>query len=500
MPLNYSKWDMLEEHPNVDKKSMIRWKQRDIHEKREQRKLQIAKLNSELSLNGVLRPRIEAIVSGLSANGFDHYRAVQRRIKEAPSAEKPQTGAPNQPTYDMMLGQLLEDVFKEGTWLVDGAKWDGKIKKILINGTAADFNTPVPEWATGEIPENKKEVLKEKLEERLKWNVDELVRRDAEVKKEIEKEEAEMRKKITSDDIHEGWDKSTVNPAKQGVWDEKPKAKPAPKKEQTIEVLNPKASSSALTPSAPPAEESDDEEEFGPLSASGRAFANIPIGAFEKSYNFIQNDSSVLSSSTHDSLLAEAFDAERRGDNQLAMRCVHQSLLISYCRQLGKDGVGLFFQKMITRNPQSLKMFQEDFIRTYGRIQIRTKEILAEEAKNPSSSSAERETIQLVATDPSMEITFNLPDGPPPAELSLEGEGAEELDIEDVRAWLQRKWDIFEGFPEDFRKALQTENLEKVNKVLGDMSLNQAEEIVGLLQEGGMLSFSEKGVRDMTKQ
>ncbi|ODN75280.1 hypothetical protein L202_06464 [Cryptococcus amylolentus CBS 6039] len=462
MPLNYSKWDMLElsddsdieEHPNVDKKSMIRWKQRDIHEKREQRKLQIAKFNSELSLNGVLRPRIEAIITGLSANGFDHYRAVQRRIKEAPSDEKPQTGAPNQPTYDMMLGQLLED------------------------------------WATGEIPQGKKEALKEVLEERLKWNVDELVRRDAEVKKEIEKEEAEMRKKITSDDIHEGWDKSTVNPAKQGVWDEKPKPKraPAQKKEQTIEVLNPKASSSALTPPAPLAEDSDDDEEFGPLSESGRAFANIPIGAFEKSYNFIQNDSSVLAASTHDSLLAEAFDAERRGDNQLAMRCVHQSLLISYCRQLGKDGVGLFFQKMITRNPQSIKMFQEDFTRTYGRIHLRTKEILAEEAKNPSAP-AERETIQLVATDPSMDITFNIPDGPPPAELHIEGEGAEDLDLDDVRAWLQRKWEIFEGFPEDFRKALQTENLEKVNKVLGDMSLNEAEGIVGLLQEGGMLSF-----------
>ncbi|ODN96495.1 cell division cycle protein 37 [Cryptococcus wingfieldii CBS 7118] len=473
MPLNYSKWDMLElsddsdveEHPNVDKKSMIRWKQRDIHEKREQRKLQIAKLNSELSLNGILRPRIEAIITGLSANGFDHYRAVQHRIKEAPSDEKPQTGAPNQPTYDMMLGQLLED------------------------------------WATGEIPQGKKEALKEVLEERLKWNVDELVRRDAEVKKEIEKEEAEMRKKITSDDIHEGWDKSTVNPAKQGVWDEKPKPKraPAQKKEETIEVLNPKASSSALTPPAPRDEDSDDEEEFGPLSASGRAFANIPIGAFEKSYNFIQNDSSVLAASTHDSLLAEAFDAERRGDNQLAMRCVHQSLLISYCRQLGKDGVGLFFQKMITRNPQSIKMFQEDFTRTYGRIHLRTKEILAEEAKTPSAS-AERETIQLVATDPSMDITFNIPDGPPPAELQIEGEGAEDLDLDDVRAWLERKWEIFEGFPEDFRKALQTENLEKVNKVLGDMSLNEAEEIVGLLQEGGMLSFSEKGVRDMTTQ
>jgi cell division cycle protein 37 len=54
-----------------------------------------------------------------------------------------------------------------------------------------------------------------------------------------------------------------------------------------------------------------------------------------------------LTETTHDSLLAEAFEAERRGDKALAKRCVHQSLLVNYCRQLGRDGVGLFFQKSV---------------------------------------------------------------------------------------------------------------------------------------------------------
>jgi len=111
-------------------------------------------------------------------------------------------------------------------------------------------------------------------------------------------------------------------------------------------LLTPQASSSK--PPASEAEETDDEEEeFGPLSASARQFANIPLGDFRKSYEFIQRDSSVLTNATHDSLLAEAFDAERRGDKALAKRCVHQSLLVNYCRQLGKDGVGLFFQKSV---------------------------------------------------------------------------------------------------------------------------------------------------------
>lgn len=83
--------------------------------------------------------------------------------------------------------------------------------------------------------------------------------------------------------------------------------------------------------------------------------------------------------------------------------------------------------RMISKNPKSIQMFTEDFIRTYGRIETRTKEIMAEE-----NEEGEVEQIQLVAEDPNVEIGFRIPDGPPPAELRVEGEGAEEIDIEDV--------------------------------------------------------------------
>ena len=91
--------------------------------------------------------------------------------------------------------------------------------------------------------------------------------------------------------------------------------------------------------------DAEDEPTFGPLTTGQRAFASIPVGEFEKSYAYIQKDSSVLTEQTHDSLLAEAFAAERRGEKKLAKQCVHQALLVNYCRQLGRDGVGLFFQK-----------------------------------------------------------------------------------------------------------------------------------------------------------
>lgn len=167
--------------------------------------------------------------------------------------------------------------------------------------------------------------------------------------------------------------------------------------------------------------------------------------------------------------------------------------------------------RMISRNPKSIQMFSEDFIQTYNRIASRTIEILREESES-------REQIQLVAEDPNVQITFNLPDGPPPADLRVEGEGSEELDVEQVRAFLSRKWEIFEDFPMDLREALKSEKLDEVNKILGKMRVKDAEGVVELMQEGGMLSFrwvltffrpeksyelmdglSERGVRDMTK-
>ncbi len=58
--------------------------------------------------------------------------------------------------------------------------------------------------------------------------------------------------------------------------------------------------------------------------------------------------------------------------------------------------------------------------------------------------------------------------------------------------------DIFSSFPEDFRKALETKELTKVNEVLGKMKVDEAEAIVGQLDQAGILNFSSAEVRDET--
>lgn len=200
-------------------------------------------------MNAVLRPRIEAVANGISSGGVGYYRAVQRRVKEQPSAEKPNTGAPNQPTYDMMLGQLLSDTWREAAWIVDGAKVEaGVVKK---DGKKVDEKTGQPSWADEHLPPDAKaEGMGSVLEERLKWHLGELDKRDEQVKQEIAKEEAEQKKKITSEDIKEGWSatshmKATApSPIENRGLKEPKKAK---KKEEVIEVLNPGAAVSLFS-------------------------------------------------------------------------------------------------------------------------------------------------------------------------------------------------------------------------------------------------------------
>lgn len=97
-----------------------------------------------------------------------------------------------------------------------------------------------------------------------------------------------------------------------------------------------------------------------------------------------------------------------------------------------------------------------------------------------------------------MTINFSVPDGPPPAELVLD-ESIKDLDVEEVRQALQTRWEMFEAFPGDLKKALQENSLDKVNKVLAKMEVAEAEEIVRLLSTSGIMDVADGGeVRDMT--
>lgn len=151
---------------------------------------------------------------------------------------------------------------------------------------------------------------------------------------------------------------------------------------------------------------------------------------------------------------------------------------------------------MIKGDQRAQRVFLDDMENTYRHLVERVIFTKAEEA----AAGEGQEQIQLVAEDPSTVISFNVPDGPPPEDLRLEGEGTEDLDIEEVRKALTLRWQVFEAFPQDFQEALKTGELVEVNKVLGELGVPEAEKLVEALDYAGILNFAggDSTIRDET--
>ncbi|KIY72014.1 hypothetical protein CYLTODRAFT_486792 [Cylindrobasidium torrendii FP15055 ss-10] len=483
MPLNYSKWDALElsddsdieTHPNVDTKSLIRWKQRDIHEKREQRKQKIAYLNAQIACNKVIQGKVDEIYATLKSSSTSSplafVNSLVERITKEPSKDCPPTNDPTklEQTYDGMILTLLNRVVSDAKEKLDKA------------------STPESERA---------DKIASFLIEGIEFHQTKLAESIVEDKRQLEEELAEQKKHITSEDIHDGWDSKYV-PAK-----ETPTSVPTTKVEKKkavtteFETLNSSAVAAASSSTASPPDEGDeensDDEGVPELTPSLEAFSKLPLDAFETSFRFIQAHPDVIIQGAADALLVAGFRAEQQGQPKYARQCVHQSLLLQYCEKLGRDGVRVFFNKMMSGDPRAVPVFKEDVERTYSHMKERVR-VTQEEM-----SSQGREQIQLVPENEGQTISFNVPDGPPPENLVLEDPMPEGVDIEQVREMLQIQWDVFESFPDNLKAALRANTLDQVNEVLGELEVAEAEEIVQKLDMSGILNFSSSEIRDET--
>lgn len=137
------------------------------------RKIHIAQLKADIACNEVLQPRLVQIASSVAANGPSEFSSLVERFKTNPSPERPPTNAPEQKTYDEMLLSLMLSVWEKAK--------EGGVEK--------------------DDPR-----LGEKLAEGLRGHVEQMKEHQEKLKKELEQEEAEQKKKITSDDIHEGFE------------------------------------------------------------------------------------------------------------------------------------------------------------------------------------------------------------------------------------------------------------------------------------------------------
>ncbi|KAF4764152.1 hypothetical protein N7455_010210 [Penicillium solitum] len=452
MVLDYSKWDALElsddsdveVHPNVDKRSFIRAKQAQIHQQREQRRHEIKTLKYERIINDGLLSRIDKLLESLkkhedsSASPDEFIFTTIMEFASNPAEDQaptPPEGVythePEQPKFSQMMSSLVDQVKKE-----IGDSKPENLFKAYIQGVNGHLE--------------KIQGLQKELFAKLA---------------QLEKEEGA---KITSDTLHEGFNQSHV--AKVA---EKEKAA-AKSKESSVELLNPGAGSSA----AKADDEGDDEDpadiEISPLA---KEFAQLKPGDYKAYLNFISANPDIVAEKETDGLLVEAFNSQLKGQDDYARQCVHQGLLLQYCRSLGRDGIQLFFTRITTKDHRASTLFLNDVNETYARIKTRSAEL----SKDGSASNdpAGVEQIQLHAVDPNTKITINLP--------AANSEDPTEIEV--------RK--IFDAFPEDLQKALATESLDEVNKVLGKMSVEEAEVVVEQLGNGGMLSL-EEGIVDAT--
>ncbi|CAJ2509812.1 Uu.00g057120.m01.CDS01 [Anthostomella pinea] len=452
MPIDYSKWDNLElsddsdveVHPNVDKRSFIRAKQNQIHAERQQRRHQIETLKYERQINDGLMKRISGLLAALNSHAAEAETrnpaevAFQAVMESAgnPADDKPparpegvHAEVEQPPSYTKMMAALLDQVNKT----LDEKK-----------------------------PENRYSAMVEEIGTHLN-QVQDLQKQLFAKLAELEKLEGS---KITSESYSTGFNSSSV-----------PKAEPAApaetkKNDGKLELLNPNFSSANPGESKGASTPDPDNDEIE-ASADARKFANIKAADYRESHAFIASHPGVLAEKETDGILVMAFDAQLENKDEFARNYVHQALLLQYCRSLGKDGAALFFKRITTKGHQAQEVFYKDVQDTYYRIKTRAREINAERAAE-GDSGGDVEQIQLHAVDPGTEIKIRVP--PEKSEDEAEKKGRE----------------IFEGFTPEMQKALESGSLDKVNEVLGRMKVPDAEDVVGLLGEAGILSLEEQ--------
>lgn len=475
-------------HPNVDKKSFIRAKQAQIHQERDHRRHQIKTLKYERIINDGLTERVDRLLTALKShkdkqaegNGANDDQLVFQAMMESmmdmkidkdggsdrppPPPEGVHEHIKDKPTYPQMMASLVDAVKKD----IDAQKSDEPRYDQFISGL-------------------------EKEKARIADLQQQLFAKLAELEK-------EDKKHITSDDIKEGFSYSNVRKGEEAKPTTTSSSSSVPKKtsEPSAELLNPPKRPEALRTDTgqssgadadieEDAAADDDDDDDVTASPLAQSFAKIKAGDWYACLQFLMQHPEVMAEKETDGLLVEAFNSELDGKPKHARQCVHQGLLLQYCRQLGgRQGVELFFKRIQMKDHQAGKMFHDDVDSTYGRIKTRAAEILKERAENPQSAEGV-EQIQLHAVDPGTQINISVPPKEPTSSDPEE------------RAAEQQARQIFDNFPPGLQRALESGKLEEVNKVLAKMSVDQAEEIVEQLGQGGMLSL-EEGVIDATTE
>lgn len=273
-------------------------------------------------MNEVLLKRLTKLISTLefTSGSRSPEEVVLQALVDISSEggdEKTPPLPPNTPTYAQMMASLVDSIKRE----IDQ-----------------------------EAPDDRANAFLDKLREH-KVKLIEVYNQSGKRLAELEKED---NAKITSDHLHDGFSSGHVNKTVQFPTTTEKKKKPT-QKVQAVEQLNPGAKSIDSRNDYPSLgadadlEESaeDDNDDHIEPTKLGKEFAKIKIGDYRKCMEYVSRNPAVVAERETDGLLIEAFNSQIDGKDDYAKQCVHQALLLQYCRQLGRDGVALFFKRQV---------------------------------------------------------------------------------------------------------------------------------------------------------
>lgn len=274
------------------------------------RKQKLEHLARERQMNEALSKRIDDLVETVKAQGSrDGLNHVVADLKQ------------KEPSYDQGLKQ---DEQPSEDWM---------ILSLVLQVVKAVNDAPPND------DDRDARVLKE-----LAFHKKRIEERQIDVEKERKELEDMGKGKITSEDVHIGWDSKT----KLSKTPESALTMPSTKgkqKETVVETLNPDRPAHGAVQAR-----NDDEDEEPELTDAARRFSRIKRGDFAAMFATISNNPSLLAESTTDALLVEAFNVileqGQKGEQQ-ARNCIEKGLALQYSRQLGRDGVNLFFKRSV---------------------------------------------------------------------------------------------------------------------------------------------------------
>ncbi|KAJ3154664.1 hsp90 co-chaperone Cdc37 [Geranomyces variabilis] len=455
MPVDYSKWDKLELsddedfecHPNVDKASMVRWKQADIHKHRRERKDKLAALEREVTVNNRITAALKQITSEPAA----------------PAVVLAKLGVLHRDCHTWT--EELREQYMSSMWKERDARWGPPEFEPFVDEARpkyGDLVETVMQTVAGEtedVPE-----VRTALQAAAATVIKAIDSRNSSIAAEVKREEAEAAKKLTVDDLKEGFNKTVVSKTPSKA----PAPSPAPAaaaesttKTKTIETIHQPGGLAQST------EEQDDEEADHITYPPAQAFSELPD--MEASFHVISKHPELVSQRYSDMILADGFRKELDGQPKLAQRCVTQALLLQYCSLLGHDGISLFFARLRSGRQNASEMFNRDVVDTYKRIHERVKVIKAKQKEEEEAEQAGLQARLEACTQPDGTLAIPV--------------NEESTDEEKKRA------EVFATFPHDFQRALLMSDVDAINAHLASLDKEAAQELVKVCNEAGLLSL-----------